>query len=49
MAIKVQIVIEEEDNGKRAEGCVVRVLEHANENLVGIYEKSKGIRFCDSG
>ena len=42
---KVQIVIEEEDNGKRAEGCVVRVLEHANDNLVGIYEKSKGFGF----
>lgn len=42
---KVQIVIEEEENGRRAEGCVVRILEHANENLVGVYEKSKNFGF----
>lgn len=42
---RVQIVIEEEENNRRAEGIVVRVLEHANENLVGIYEKSKGFGF----
>ncbi|MCB6609825.1 ribonuclease R [[Clostridium] symbiosum] len=42
---RVQIVIEEEEGGRRAEGCVIRVLEHANESLVGTYEKSKGFGF----
>ncbi len=42
---RVLIVIEEEDAGQRAEGRVVRVLEHANEKIVGLYEKSKGFGF----
>nr|WP_294148395.1 ribonuclease R [uncultured Clostridium sp.] len=42
---RVQIVIEEEEGSRRAEGCVIRVLEHANESLVGTYEKSKGFGF----
>lgn len=41
----VQIVIEEEEDGRRAEGNVIHILEHANQTLVGIYEKSKGFGF----
>lgn len=42
---KVQLVIEEEAGNRRAEGCVVKILEHANEELVGIYQKGKGFGF----
>lgn len=42
---KVQVVIEEEAKNRRAEGCIVKILEHANEELVGIYQKSKGFGF----
>lgn len=42
---KVQIVIDSERRGGRPEGTVVRILEHANETLVGIYEKGKGYGF----
>ena len=42
---KVQLVIEEEAGNRRAEGCIVKIIEHANEELVGIYQKSKGFGF----
>ena len=42
---KVQVVVEEQANGLRPEGCIVRILEHANETVVGIYEKSKSFGF----
>lgn len=42
---RVQIVIDSEERGGRPEGTVVRILEHANETLVGTYEKGKGYGF----
>ena len=42
---KVKIVIEEASNGRREEGIVVGILEHANETLVGTFEKSNGFGF----
>ena len=43
---KVQIVIESEGrNGRRAEGTVLKVLEHANSELVGYYQKNKNFGF----
>lgn len=42
---RVQIVIDNERRGGRPEGTVVRILEHANETLVGTYEKGKGYGF----
>ena len=32
-------------NGKRAEGHVVKVLEHANEEIIGFYQKNKNFGF----
>ena len=44
---KVQIVVESQGpgNGRRAEGSVLKVLEHANKEVVGYYQKSKGFGF----
>lgn len=42
---KVQVVIDGEDSGKRAEGVVIRVLTHANETVVGTYQKGQGFGF----
>ena len=43
---KVLVVIEQEsDGGRRAEGSIVRILEHANQELVGLYEKIGGFGF----
>lgn len=42
---KVQIVIDAGAHGKRPEGAVTRVLEHANQTIVGFYQKSKGFGF----
>jgi len=43
---RVQIVVESQDRGgKRAEGTVLKVLEHANKEVVGYYQKSKGFGF----
>ena len=42
---RVQIIIEQESQGRRAEGAVIRVMEHANETLVGFYQKSKNFGF----
>ena len=41
----VQVVVEEARDGRRAEGVVVRILEHANETVIGIYEKNKSFGF----
>lgn len=42
---KVQIVASAARAGRRAEGAVIRVLERANETLVGYYQKSKNFGF----
>ena len=42
---KVQIVIEEEAPGRRKEGCVIKVLERANKEVVGLYQKNKKFGF----
>ncbi len=42
---KVQLVIEQEPRGRRAEGAVLRVLEHANQEIIGYYQKSKNFGF----
>lgn len=44
---RVQIVIEGQEAGKgrRPEGNVIRVLEHANREVVGYYQKNKGFGF----
>lgn len=44
---RVQIVVESQGagRGRRAEGSVIRVLEHANKEVVGYYQKSKGFGF----
>lgn len=42
---KVQIVLEAEKKGRRAEGAVLRVLEHANKEIIGFYQKNKNFGF----
>ena len=44
---RVQIVVESQDRGggRRAEGSVLKMLEHANKEVVGYYQKSKGFGF----
>ncbi len=43
---RVQIVIESEKrDGRRSEGAVIRVLEHANREVVGYYQKNKSFGF----
>lgn len=44
---RVQIVVESQDRGggQRSEGSVLKVLEHANKEVVGYYQKSKGFGF----
>ena len=42
---RVQIRIEEETGGKRAEGAEERVLDRANRTVVGYYQKSKSYGF----
>lgn len=44
---RVQIVVESQDRGggRRAEDSVLKVLEHANKEVVGYYQKSKGFGF----
>ena len=42
---KVQIVVEREPSGKRAEGAVIRILEHANPTIIGYYQKNKNFGF----
>lgn len=46
----VQVVVESEGEGsKRAEGHVLRVLEHANKTVIGYYQKSKNFGFVKIG
>ncbi len=42
---KVQIVIEGESRGRRAEGAVLRILDHANKTVIGFYQKNKNFGF----
>lgn len=43
---RVQIVVEGEGrDGRRAEGTVIRVLEHANQEVIGYYQKNKNFGF----
>lgn len=42
---RVQVVIEAEKKGKRTEGAVIRVLEHANDTIIGYYQKNKSFGF----
>lgn len=42
---RVQIVIEEKPGGKRPEGAVLKVLERANRQIIGTYQKSKSYGF----
>ena len=43
---RVQIVVEQESQGgMRAQGAVIRVLEHANKEVVGFYQKNKSFGF----
>ena len=42
---RVQIVIERESGGKRAEGAVLRILEHANREVIGYFQKNKNFGF----
>lgn len=43
---RVQICVEEQSHsGRRAQGRVLRVLEHANQQVVGFYQKSKSYGF----
>lgn len=46
---RVQIVVESDSVGRtgrrRAEGAVIRVLEHANKEVVGYYQKNKNFGF----
>lgn len=43
---QVQVVVESEANGgRRAEGTVIRVLEHANCQIIGYYQKNKNFGF----
>ena len=43
---RVQIVVEGEGrDGRRAEGAVIKVLEHANREVIGYYQKNKRFGF----
>lgn len=43
---RVQLVVDEASQaGRRCEGTVIRVLEHANKEVVGYYQKNKGFGF----
>lgn len=42
---KVQIVVDSQSSGKRPEGTVIRVLEHANKTVIGYYQKNKNFGF----
>lgn len=42
---RVQVVVEEEASARRAQGRIVRILKHANETVVGVYQKSPRFGF----
>lgn len=41
----VQIVVEEETGNRKAEAVVVKILKHANETVIGMFEKSRHFGF----
>lgn len=41
----VQVVVEEAHGDRRAEAVVVKILTHANESVIGLYEKNKRFGF----
>jgi len=41
----VQIVIDEDGKGRRAEGAVVKIVAHANAEIIGYYQKNKSFGF----
>lgn len=42
---RVQLIIEQEAGGQRAEGKIIKVIEHANREIVGYYQKNKNFGF----
>lgn len=42
---KVQLIIRQENGGRRAEGQVLKILEHANQEIIGYYQKNKNFGF----
>lgn len=42
---KVQVSVESEAQGRRAEGSILRILEHANPVIIGYYQKNKNFGF----
>ncbi len=45
---KVRLVIEGQHKGPRAEGTIIRILEHANREIIGCYQKNKQFGFVIS-
>ena len=41
----VRLVVEHQQKGPRAEGAIVKILEHANGEIIGYYQKSKNFGF----
>lgn len=41
----VQLIIDEEGRGRRAEGAVVKIVTHANAEIIGYYQKNKSFGF----
>lgn len=41
-------ITREEEGGKRCEGEIIRILERANKNIIGVYENSKNFGFVVS-
>jgi len=41
----VQVVVEEETKNRKAEAVVVKILKHANETVIGMFEKNKHFGF----
>ncbi len=42
---RVHLTVEQEPKGRRAEGAILKVLEHANREIIGYYQKSKNFGF----
>jgi ribonuclease R len=42
---RVRLTVEQESKGRRPEGAVLKVLEHANKEVIGYYQKSKNFGF----
>ncbi len=41
----VRLVVQQHQRGPRAEGSIIKILEHANREIVGYYQKSKNFGF----